>query len=98
MSYTRDRIRGEMVTGHTAKAVTLTLTVKHYDNGMIEVNRHPINGAPRYDAAQGWLGAANVILSHLDEFRHQVETAGTDKERPKPEPATVSKTDAKREL
>jgi hypothetical protein len=77
MSYTRDRIRGEMVTGRTAKAVTLTITVKRYDNGMIEVNGHPINRAPRYDAAQGWLGAANIILGHLDEFRHQLDTHAT---------------------
>jgi hypothetical protein len=79
MSYTTDRIRGEMVTGRTAKADTLTITVKHYDNGMVEVNGHPINKAPRYDAGQGWLGAANVILGHLDEFRRQVETPATGK-------------------
>jgi hypothetical protein len=75
MSYTLDRIRGEMVTERTAKAVTLTITVKRYDNGMVKVNGHPINKAPRYDAAQGWLGAANIILGQLDEFRRQVESS-----------------------
>ncbi len=48
MSYTTDRIRKEMVTGRTPKAVTLTITVKGYDNGMVEVNGHPINKAPRF--------------------------------------------------
>jgi len=73
MSYTLDRIRNEMLTERTQKAVVLTIKVKRYDNGMIEVNGHPINKAPTYDAAQGWLGAANIILGHLDEFRHQVD-------------------------
>jgi hypothetical protein len=80
MSYTRDRIRSEMVTGRTPKADKLVITVKHYDNGMVEVNGHPINRAPHYDAAQGWLGAANIILGHLDEFRHLVEAHTTSKE------------------
>jgi hypothetical protein len=54
-----------MVVERTPKAVTLTITVERRDDGMITVNRTPINRAPGYDAAQGWLGAANIILGHI---------------------------------
>lgn len=54
------------------KSIELTITVKAYDNGMVEVFGEPINNSKDgYDAGQGWLGAAEYITSALCEFRHQ---------------------------
>lgn len=52
------------------KGLTLTVRVTAYDNGMVEVDGIPIN-APPYDAADGWLGAAEIVVTTLSEFRRQ---------------------------
>jgi hypothetical protein len=54
------------------KGLTLTLKVTAYDNGMIEVDGIPINVEPAYDQGHGWLGAADVITTTLNEFRKDV--------------------------
>jgi hypothetical protein len=51
------------------KGLTLTLKVTAYDNGMVEVDGIPINVEPQYDQGHGWLGAADVITTTLNEFR-----------------------------
>ena len=51
------------------KGLTLTLKITAYDNGMVEVDGIPINVEPQYDQGQGWLGAAEVITTTLNEFR-----------------------------
>jgi hypothetical protein len=56
------------------KGLTLTLKVTAYDNGMVEVDGIPINVEPKYDQGQGWLGAADVITTTLNEFRKESET------------------------
>ncbi|AYF26082.1 hypothetical protein CSH63_01105 [Micromonospora tulbaghiae] len=53
------------------KGLTLTITVTAYDNGMVEVDGIPINAAPSYDQADGWLGAAEVAVATIGEFRRQ---------------------------
>ena len=53
------------------KGLTLTLRITAYDNGMVEVDGIPINAAPAYDSGHGWLGAADVITTTLNEFRRQ---------------------------
>lgn len=55
------------------KGLTLTLKVTAYDNGMVEVDGIPINESPDYDQGGGWLGAADVITTTLNEFRRQAE-------------------------
>lgn len=55
------------------KGLTLTLRVTACDNGMIAVDGVPINAAPAYDPGHGWLGAAEVALLALSEFRKQAE-------------------------
>jgi hypothetical protein len=55
------------------KGLTLTIKVTAYDNGMVEVDGIPINESPAYDQGGGWLGAADVIMTTLNEFRRQVE-------------------------
>jgi hypothetical protein len=40
-----------------------------YDNGMVEVDGIPINVEPSYEQGLGWLGAADVITTILNEFR-----------------------------
>ena len=54
------------------KGLTLTLKATAYDNGMVEVDGIPINVEPNYDQGQGWLGAADVITTTLNEFRKDV--------------------------
>lgn len=51
------------------KGLTLTVKVAAYDNGMVEVDGIPINAEPSYDQGHGWLGAADVITTTLNEFR-----------------------------
>jgi hypothetical protein len=69
------RIRSTMNVTPTARAKGLTITIKvtAYDNGMVEVDGIPINESPAYDQGGGWLGAADVITTTLNEFRRQVE-------------------------
>jgi hypothetical protein len=54
------------------KGLTLTLKVTARDNGMVEVDGVPINVEPGYDQGHGWLGAADVITTTLNEFRKDV--------------------------
>jgi hypothetical protein len=65
------------------KGLILTLRLKAYDNGMVELDGIPINDrgkrvahagrpGPEYDQVVGWLGAAEVIGITLSEFRRQV--------------------------
>lgn len=51
------------------KGPTLTVKVTAYDNGMVEVDGIPINVEPMYEQGQGWLGAAEVVTTTLNEFR-----------------------------
>ena len=69
------RIRESMTVQPTSRDKGLTLTVKvtAYDNGMVEVDGIPINMSPDYDPGGGWLGAADVITTTLNEFRRQAE-------------------------
>ena len=54
------------------KSLELTIKVKAYDNGMVEVFGEPINdSADGYDAGHGWLGAAETVTLALSEFRRQ---------------------------
>lgn len=69
------RIRESMSVIPTArdKGLTLTIKVTAYDNGMVEVDGIPINESPAYDQGGGWLGAADVITTTLNEFRRQAD-------------------------
>lgn len=58
------------------KGLTLTLTVTAYDNGMVEVDGIPINMAPAYEQGEGWLVAAEVAVSTINEFRKQAARRG----------------------
>ena len=71
-----DRIRKSMDVKPTSldKGLTLTLRVTGYDNGMVEVDGIPINESPSYEQGAGWIGAAEIAVSTLSEFRRQVET------------------------
>jgi hypothetical protein len=42
------------------------------DNGMIEVGGHPISQAPDYESGHGWLGAAEIVVATMNEFRPSV--------------------------
>jgi hypothetical protein len=53
--------------------LVLTITVKAYDNGMIEIDGIPVDSTEDYDKGAGWLGAAETITSTLNEFRRRVE-------------------------
>jgi hypothetical protein len=77
---TTKRIRDEMDVKPTPrdKGLTLTLRVTAYDNGMVEVDGVPINTAPTYDPGHGWLGAAEIALLTLNEFRRQAEARRKD--------------------
>jgi hypothetical protein len=46
----------------------LTLEVVACDNGMIQLDGIPINVAPAYDEADGWLGATEVVVATINEF------------------------------
>lgn len=74
MPATGDRIRKAMTVAPTTqdKGLTLTIKVTAYDNGMVQVDGVPINEAPTYDQAEGWLAAAEVAVSTINEFRKQV--------------------------
>jgi hypothetical protein len=73
MGATLDRLRSEMKVRALPHSRELTITVKAYDNGMVEVDGHPNNRNPDYDAAEGWLNAAEIVIQTLNEFRRQVE-------------------------
>src|SRR5258706_12988468 len=90
MPGTLSRIRREMAVGPTPhdKGLTLTLRITAYDNGMIAVDGVPINEAPGYEPAHGWLGAAEIVITTMNEFRRQAEKrqkdrAGTGREAPR---------------
>lgn len=54
------------------KSLELTIKVKVYDNGMIEVFGVPANDdTGGYDAGAGWLTTAEDIMLALGEFRRQ---------------------------
>jgi xanthine dehydrogenase molybdopterin-binding subunit B len=54
------------------KGLMMTITVKAYDTGMIEVDGRPINDVEGgYDQGIGWLGAAETVLLKLGELRKQ---------------------------
>jgi hypothetical protein len=74
MAASLDRIRASMDVAPTPrdKGLRLKLEVIAYDNGMIQLDGIPINVAPSYDDAEGWLGAAEVVVATINEFRRQV--------------------------
>lgn len=63
------RIRNSMKVAPTPrdKGLKLTLTVVAYDNGMIEVDGIPMSAPPE----SGWVDAAEVLVTTLNEFRRQ---------------------------
>lgn len=73
MGATLKRLRAELNVTPTAqdKGLTLTITVTAYDNGLVQVNGTPINSSPEYEMGHGWLGAAEVLVGLLGEFRKQ---------------------------
>lgn len=75
MPGTLQRIRNSMTvkTSPRDKGLVLTIKVVAYDNGMVEVDGIPINESPRYDRGQGWLGAAEMVVATLGEFRRQAD-------------------------
>ncbi|MDO9445018.1 MAG: hypothetical protein Q7K37_06835 [Dehalococcoidia bacterium] len=62
------RIRNTMKVAPTSrdKGLKLTLTVVAYDNGMVVVD-----GIPMSDPESGWVDAAEVLVTTLNEFRRQ---------------------------
>jgi hypothetical protein len=54
------------------KGLELTLRLIAYDNGMIQLDGIPINASPDYDGVDGWLGATEVAVATINEFRRQV--------------------------
>jgi hypothetical protein len=68
-----DRIRESMTVDTTPrdKGLRLTLELVAYDNGMIQLDGIPINIAPEYDDVDGWLGATEVAVATINEFRRQ---------------------------
>jgi hypothetical protein len=67
------RLRATMSVEPTAqdKGLVLTIKVTAYDNGLVQVDGVPINSAPEYEMGHGWLGAAEVVVATLGEFRRQ---------------------------
>jgi len=55
------------------KGLALTIRLVAYDNGMIQLDGVPINDQADYDQATGWLGAAEVVVATMNEFRRQVD-------------------------
>jgi hypothetical protein len=55
------------------KGLQLTLSLVAYDNGMIQLDGVPINVSPDYDGVDGWLGAVEVAVATINEFRRQAE-------------------------
>lgn len=53
------------------KGLRLTLEIVAYDNGMIQLDGVPINASPDYDDVEGWLGATEVAVATINEFRRQ---------------------------
>ncbi|MDQ1305222.1 MAG: hypothetical protein QG671_1053 [Actinomycetota bacterium] len=47
------------------------LKLMAYDNGMIQLDGIPINASPEYDGVDGWLGAAEVAVTTINEFRRR---------------------------
>ena len=84
MAASLERIRESMDVAPTPrdKGLRLRLEVVAYDNGMIQLDGVPINVGPSYDDAEGWLGAAEVVVATMNEFRRQV--AVRRKELPPP--------------
>lgn len=74
MGATLGRLRREMDVAPTAqdKGLNLTIVVTGYDNGLVAVNGTPINTSPNFDQGLGWIGAAQVLMGVLGEFRKQV--------------------------
>lgn len=72
------RIRSEMKIRRSPKDAgwILPIEVGVYDNGMISVNKTPINTSPEYDQALGWTGATVIIAQYLDELREEVNRRG----------------------
>jgi hypothetical protein len=72
-----ERIRRTMNVKPTTKdkGLELTLRVVAYDNGLVEVDTVPINDMvnDRDPSGHGWLGAAEVAVLTLSEFRRQVD-------------------------
>ena len=62
------RVRNTMNVAPTSrnKGLKLTLTVVAYDNGMVEVD-----GVPMATPESGWVDAAEVLVTTLNEFRRQ---------------------------
>jgi hypothetical protein len=59
------------------KGLQMTITVKAYDSGLVEVDGRPINQSlpsGGYDQGHGWLGAAEHITLKLGELRRQATT------------------------
>ena len=85
MSASLERIRRSMTVEPTAKdkGLTLTLRVTAYDNGMVEVNGIPINEAPSYDPGDGWMGASEVVVSTMNEFRRQASKRRIQRSEPR---------------
>lgn len=74
MGASLNRLRNEMNVTPTAqdKGLNLTIVVTGYDNGLVTVNGTPINTSPNFDQGLGWIGAAQVLLGLLGEFRKMV--------------------------
>jgi hypothetical protein len=70
-----DRIRESMTVKSTPKdkGLQLTLSLVAYDNGMIQLDGIPINTSPDYDSVDGWLGAVEVAVTTINEFRRQAQ-------------------------
>jgi hypothetical protein len=62
------------------KGLQLTLNLVAYDNGMIQLDGIPINVSPDYDDVDGWLGATEVVVATINEFRRQVGVRRTSRE------------------
>jgi hypothetical protein len=59
------------------KGLMMTIVVKAYDTGLVEIDGRPINqGNPSvgYDQGHGWLGAAEHVTLKLGELRRQAVT------------------------
>jgi hypothetical protein len=94
MAASLERIRNSMDVKLTPenKGLILTLRLKAYDNGMIELDGIPINDrgkraahagtpGPEYDEVIGWLGVSEVIGITLSEFHRQVAKRKKTSER-----------------
>src|SRR5258707_13888883 len=46
---------------------------------MIEVDGVPINEGPGYEPGPGWLGAAEIVITTMNEFRRQTEKRQRDR-------------------